>query len=151
MSGASNLVICRRAGLDIGTAHGYLPPYTFEYRRNSMAKRSYKTMPFARLVALRDEVQAALAARINDERIDLQKQIDALTRLEHSNANGAGKKRVGRPRKNQAAATSGSRKPVAPKYRGPNGETWTGRGRPPRWLTGLEAGGKKREAFLIEK
>jgi DNA-binding protein H-NS len=39
--------------------------------------------------------------------------------------------------------------PVAPKYRGPNGETWSGRGMPPKWLTALEATGRRREEFLI--
>lgn len=40
-------------------------------------------------------------------------------------------------------------KPVAAKYRGPVGETWSGRGRPPRWLSEAEAQGKKREEFRI--
>ena len=41
---------------------------------------------------------------------------------------------------------------VAPKYRDPNnpGNTWTGRGRPPRWLAAATKGGKaKKEDFLI--
>ena len=50
----------------------------------------------------------------------------------------------GRGRRGQ---TSG--KSVAPKYRGPNGETWSGRGIPPKWLTALEASGRNREEFKI--
>jgi DNA-binding protein H-NS len=38
---------------------------------------------------------------------------------------------------------------VAVKYRGPNGETWTGRGRPPGWLAALEAQGANREVYRI--
>lgn len=38
---------------------------------------------------------------------------------------------------------------VAPKFRGPNGETWTGRGLMPRWLTALVASGKTKEQFSI--
>ena len=38
---------------------------------------------------------------------------------------------------------------VAAKYRGPNGETWSGRGRAPNWLATLEAQGRKRAEFLI--
>ncbi len=38
----------------------------------------------------------------------------------------------------------------AAKYRGPNGEEWSGRGRPPRWLAALEAEGRNREEFLIQ-
>ena len=37
----------------------------------------------------------------------------------------------------------------AAKYRGPNGEEWSGRGRTPDWLAALEAGGRGREGFLI--
>jgi DNA-binding protein H-NS len=39
---------------------------------------------------------------------------------------------------------------VAPKYRGPKGELWTGRGYTPRWLAALEADGKKRDSYLIK-
>ena len=41
---------------------------------------------------------------------------------------------------------------VAPKYRNPANaqETWTGRGRQPRWLAGEIAAGKKLEDFLIQ-
>jgi DNA-binding protein H-NS len=38
---------------------------------------------------------------------------------------------------------------VPVKYKGPNGETWTGRGRMPRWLVTAEAAGKKREHFAV--
>ncbi len=38
----------------------------------------------------------------------------------------------------------------AAKYRGPNGEEWSGRGRTPNWLAALEAEGRGREEFLIQ-
>ena len=38
----------------------------------------------------------------------------------------------------------------AAKYRGPNGEEWSGRGRMPNWLAALEAEGRNREEFLIQ-
>ncbi len=38
---------------------------------------------------------------------------------------------------------------VAAKYRGPNGETWSGRGLTPRWLAALVAQGKSKEEFAI--
>ncbi len=40
---------------------------------------------------------------------------------------------------------------AAPKYRGPNGELWSGRGQPPKWMKPLLAAGKKKEDFLIAK
>ena len=39
---------------------------------------------------------------------------------------------------------------VAAKYRGPNGETWTGRGLMPRWLSALVVQGQTREEFAIK-
>jgi DNA-binding protein H-NS len=42
-------------------------------------------------------------------------------------------------------------KKVPPKYRGPSGETWAGRGAKPRWLVDAIKGGKKLDDFLIEK
>jgi len=41
--------------------------------------------------------------------------------------------------------------PLVPKFRGPNGETWSGRGIPPRWMSALEAQGRKREEFRIKE
>jgi len=38
---------------------------------------------------------------------------------------------------------------VAAKYRGPNGETWTGRGLTPKWLASLIAQGDTKEKYLI--
>jgi DNA-binding protein H-NS len=40
---------------------------------------------------------------------------------------------------------------VPPKYRGPSGETWAGRGARPRWLVAAIKGGKKLDDFLIDK
>src|SRR5262249_40696113 len=42
-------------------------------------------------------------------------------------------------------------KKVPPKYRGPSGETWAGRGVRPRWLVAAIKGGKKLDDFLIDK
>ncbi len=39
---------------------------------------------------------------------------------------------------------------VLAKYRGPNGEVWSGRGLTPRWLAALVAQGKTREEFAIK-
>lgn len=44
---------------------------------------------------------------------------------------------------------SKSANPAPAKYRGPNGETWSGRGLMPRWLAALVAGGESKESFAI--
>ena len=41
-------------------------------------------------------------------------------------------------------------KPVAAKFRGPNGETWSGRGLSPRWLVLLVEQGASRDDFAIK-
>lgn len=46
---------------------------------------------------------------------------------------------------------TGSRGPVAAKYKNPEtGATWTGRGKPPRWVVDAEDAGKSRADFLIQ-
>ena len=41
---------------------------------------------------------------------------------------------------------------VKPMYRNPKtGETWSGRGRPARWIAAAEKAGRKRNEFLIKK
>jgi len=50
------------------------------------------------------------------------------------------------------ASLAKSKKPAVPspiKYRGPEGQGWTGRGTAPKWLNDLVAAGKTREDFLI--
>ena len=67
-----------------------------------------------------------------------------------------GKVRSGKgkvPKAKAPAKSAGPKKnalPVAAKYRGPNGESWSGRGLTPRWLTALLANGKTKEDFAIK-
>lgn len=42
-----------------------------------------------------------------------------------------------------------ARPPVQAKYRGPNGEEWSGRGLTPRWLSALVAQGRTKQEFFI--
>jgi len=54
------------------------------------------------------------------------------------------------PRATKKTTGSGSPKPIAVKYRHPStNETWTGRGKPPKWLSAEMAAGKTREDFLV--
>nr|WP_082385327.1 H-NS histone family protein [Achromobacter xylosoxidans] len=50
----------------------------------------------------------------------------------------------------QSWGKADARVTVAPKYRHPDtGETWSGRGRPARWLMEAEAAGADRSQFLV--
>lgn len=50
----------------------------------------------------------------------------------------------------KSAKASGTKKPVAPKYRHPaSSATWTGRGKAPLWIVEAEKNGQSRQQFLI--
>jgi DNA-binding protein H-NS len=119
-----------------------------------MPKLNLKSMSVADLVALRDRVQEELARKISVERSALEKQIAALAELETGkSAPRSGAPAATRRRKRADQPKSSTRGPAkrraAARYQGPNGETWSGFGRAPRWLTDLEAAGKSRECFLV--
>jgi len=50
----------------------------------------------------------------------------------------------------RATGSKKSGQAVAAKYRGPNGETWSGRGLMPRWMSALVAQGRTKEEFAIK-
>jgi DNA-binding protein H-NS len=65
-------------------------------------------------------------------------------------AQGEGRKAKGRPAKNPGGRSANAGKPVAAKYRNTvTGETWSGRGLKPKWLTAAIAGGAQLDDFLI--
>ncbi len=64
----------------------------------------------------------------------------------------AGKKGTGKKAGSSAKPAKVSKKAgvvVAAKYRGPNGETWSGRGLTPKWLAALIAQGQSKESFAV--
>lgn len=97
-----------------------------------------KNMDVNALLELRGEVDRRLTER---ER-DLQRQLGLL---------GKETRQVGRPgaRAGRGSALRGVK--VPPKYRGPEGETWAGRGATPRWLTALLKEGHSIEEFAIAR
>jgi DNA-binding protein H-NS len=113
-----------------------------------MAKLNLKQLPIEKLVRLRDEVETVLSAKIAAERKQLQTKIHALEAF-RSPRSGAGVATERKPTLVTKRSHPAKGKKAAPKYRGPNGELWAGRGLPPRWLVELEKKGRKRESFLI--
>jgi len=97
-----------------------------------------KSMSVDKLSKLREQVDAALSAKVIEERRTLQDELGKLERL----ATGRSRVKAGR---------AGARGPVAPKYRNPANpaETWAGRGLKPRWLAAALKSGKKLEDFSI--
>ena len=119
-----------------------------------MPKLNLKSMSVADLVALRDRVQEELARKISVERSALEKQIAALAELEAGAPTAQdGAKPASRRRKKADELKSSTRRPAkrraAARYQGPNGESWSGFGRAPRWLMDLEAAGESRDSFVL--
>jgi DNA-binding protein H-NS len=93
------------------------------------------SMSIDELFALEDEVRETLAARIAHQKSILEKRLRQLT----ARSQAAGHRR---------------RRPyprVLPKFRNPSqpSETWSGRGKQPRWLAAKLRSGKRIEDFLI--
>ncbi|MBV8286242.1 MAG: H-NS histone family protein [Hyphomicrobiales bacterium] len=104
-----------------------------------MAAINLKGMDVDALLALRADIDK----RLGQKRSELEKQLSRLG----AESGGAGRKsRTGLGRR----STLKGRK-VPPKYRGPGGETWAGRGARPRWLTALIRQGRKLDEFAIDK
>lgn len=99
-------------------------------------KQNLSTLTVDALLKLRDKIGDVLSARANDLKNDLLR----LTGGDVGN------------RKRRGPGQRGPRKgmKVAPKYRGPGGELWSGRGLKPRWLTAEMKKGRKLARFAIE-
>jgi len=95
------------------------------------------SMTIDELSTLEDEIRETLAARIADQTSILEKRLKQL---------------IGQSK----AVRGGQRRPrpyprVLPKYRNPDqpSETWSGRGKQPRWLAAQLRSGKRIGDFLI--
>src|SRR5215831_12096900 len=101
-----------------------------------MARVDLSGMSVEALMDLRKRVEQTLHKR----RAEIEKQLERVGRA-IAVVGGRGGQR--------GSALKGRK--VPPKYRGPSGETWAGRGARPRWLVAAIKGGKKLDDFLIDK
>ena len=100
-----------------------------------MPKINLSRMTVEALMDLRKRVDEML----HERRAELEKQLERI-----------GVIAVGRRVVRGGTSVLKGRK-VPPKYRGPSGETWAGRGARPRWLVAAIKGGRKLDDFLIDK
>lgn len=91
------------------------------------------------LVAQRAELDRQINAALQAEQSKAIETVKTLVKQFQLSAEDCGFKSQKSGAKTKQAA------PV--KYRGPNGETWAGRGRTPGWLSALESSGSSREQF----
>src|SRR5262245_36851700 len=101
-----------------------------------MAKINLSGLNVEGLMNLRKRVDEMLV----EHRVKIQKQLERIALL------GGERTALGGQRR---SALKGRK--IKPKYRGPSGETWAGRGARPRWLEAAIKEGKKLENFLIDK
>ena len=96
-----------------------------------------ENMSFAELAAMQARIERAKIEKQGAERTALREKLTAMA------------KEAGFDIRELFNGHSGKRGKVAVKYRDKAGNTWTGRGRMPRWLTAATKGGKaKKEDFL---
>jgi DNA-binding protein H-NS len=102
-----------------------------------MMAGQFDSMSTDELWAFHEELAQALAARLASEKAALEVRLDQLQRS-------SGRRQ---------AKLNGKRSypPVAPKYRNPGdaSETWSGRGKKPRWLVAQLKMGRQIDDFLI--
>lgn len=109
-----------------------------------MAGINIKSLDVDGLLSLRGEIDK----RLTEKRRDLEKQLSLLGAEARRGPRGAGGLRMAGASRRTSAMKG---RKVPPKYRGPDGETWAGRGAQPRWLAAALKEGKKLENFLIAK
>jgi DNA-binding protein H-NS len=109
-----------------------------------MKKIDLEAMSVDDLWSLHEKISTILSARITSEKRELEKRLAVLNRGSDAigdapqsyNANGKARRKYPR---------------VFPKYRNPQipSETWSGRGKQPRWLAAAIKTGRKIEDFKI--
>lgn len=105
--------------------------------------------------ALQKQAADVRARDFNETVKDIQAKMMAfgitpkdLTVIQRKSRKFKGQSPVEKPVKVKAKSSG---KAVEPKYIGPDGQTWSGRGLSPKWLAVLVEQGAKREDFLIQK
>ena len=102
-------------------------------------------MNFDELLTLKGKVEAAISARVVQERKRLTVSLQRLDSLETGSTRSPVRGKASRRIK---------RRTLAAKYRNPANpkETWAGRGNKPRWLVSALKGGKKKLAnFAVRR
>jgi DNA-binding protein H-NS len=106
-----------------------------------MAKADLDKMSYAQLSAMESRIERLKTDKRDAERETLRKKVTELVKQHGFDI----RELFGGRRRGKGT--------VAPKYRDPSNpaNTWTGRGRMPRWMTAAMKGSKaKREDFLIK-
>jgi DNA-binding protein H-NS len=106
---------------------------------NVARSKNIENMSFAELSAMQARIERAKVGKQSAERAALKQKLTDMAK-EH-----------GFDLRDLFDGRRKGKGSVAVKYRDASGNTWTGRGRMPRWMTAATKGGKaKKEDFLIK-
>lgn len=107
-------------------------------------KLELESMSLDELWSLHEKTSAILSARIKAEKNELEKRLAVLNRgMDIIDRSGEVQSFNEKPRRKYPR--------VLPKYRNPQtSETWSGRGKRPRWLVAAMKSGRKIEEFRID-
>jgi DNA-binding protein H-NS len=111
--------------------------------RKAEAKRKtdgFESMSLDELWAIHEEIASILRSKIEADKLKLERRLAELSLASASESNGNDRPQRRRPYPK-----------VQPKYRNPDrpSETWSGRGKQPRWVSDLLQSGKNIEDLLI--
>jgi DNA-binding protein H-NS len=111
----------------------------------SAKKFELESMGLDDLWSLHEKISAILSARIRAEKHELEKRLAVLNRgMDVITQSGDPRSLEGKLRRKYPR--------VLPKYRNPQtSETWSGRGKRPRWLVAAIKSGRKMEEFRIDE
>ena len=101
--------------------------------------KNIENMSYAELAEMQARIERAKIEKQSTERVALRQKLTDMAKEHGFDIH----ELIGKGRKGKGT--------VAVKYRDHSGNTWTGRGRMPRWMTAATKGGKaKKEDFLIK-
>ena len=112
---------------------------TGEDKVNLMSEVS-DTLTVPELIAIRDIISEKRQQKLEDAKTaviaEMRAKIEALG-LSYEEVMGEGSRRT--------------RSKLPPRYISPDGQTWSGRGYPPKWIRDLEEEGRDRDDYLIKE
>jgi DNA-binding protein H-NS len=105
-----------------------------------MKRYNLESMSTDELWALHESVVQVLTDKIVAEKLELEKRLEQISRVSSDRSIAARRERRSYPR-------------VLPKFRNPFEpfETWSGRGKKPRWVTKLLKSGRKMDDIRIDQ
>jgi DNA-binding protein H-NS len=108
-----------------------------------MQKPNLVSMDFDELWRLHEELTKILAEKIGEEKLKLERRLAQLSRQTSEKTVPADRQEGDRPRRKYPK--------VLPKYVNPSSplETWSGRGKQPRWFVAALRSGQKPDDLLI--